>query len=127
MNYSPFPSYGYGDLLTLGAKGGHRTVRIIKTNQSNYRCEDEQGGLWNVRIAGATPAPPGATFNPAPKDELHLGDTVRFTAHGGGARFPGTYVVAKKSSGGTAKFVRLNGGEDRVITGSLGAVEKVAL
>lgn len=119
-----------GDLLMCSG----RVVKVLKVNQANYRCIDESGGLWNVRIAGATRAPDGSTFTEQKQDEPNLGEPVRFT--GAAARkFPGTYIVADKNpSTGRATFVRFNPNRHSTVTdrgvivkGGFASVERTSI
>ncbi len=110
---------------------------ITKVNPKNYKIVDEDGKTYNLRRNAVgitkdgnqmwdTPTAPSAPATKVDVPELMLGDTVTFKRAGDAAKFPGTYVVAKKNPT-TYVLVRLNGGSDSSVKASFGLVKKVEI
>jgi hypothetical protein len=103
---------GYSELLDFITTGDVVTYRgelykVVKVNPSNYRCEDQEGKIWNLRRTSSVKKAPEGTVFTSRLPDLKEGMAVRFTDSG--HRFPGVYIITGLD-GGMAKFVKLGGG-----------------
>jgi hypothetical protein len=139
MSFDCTPNSGlnYAQLLELAYPGdiiyspsSKKLFKVTKVNPKNYKCIDETGQEWNVRITKNIKKMPADTpFNAPPPvvtSDLVLGSVVEFTGKGA-QKFPGKYVLIKHTGDDRASFAKLGGDSDRYVRADKRGVKRVEL
>lgn len=125
-----------GDVII--ASNGER-MRVDKVAQVNYKCTDEKGGKWNVRITPNIKKADDQTWN-GPKEKnpyeiameavdagIVIGSAVSFKNVAQARKYPGTYIVCSSvNAAGKVRLAKLGGEGGKYFSGyPVNQLEKV--
>ncbi len=122
-----------GDLITR--KGKNTVVKVTKTTRQKYHYVDEDGREWTCNHTGFEAAPVGAVFSGPEKSanqiarekrveeagNFKVGDQVQMKSAKDRSRFPGTYLITKRTSATRFKLVGIGSGLE--LTSPAGLIE----
>lgn len=120
-----------GDLLLRNGV----VVRVTKTTRAKYYYVDEDGREWTCPHRGFEAAPVGAVFAGPEKSkneisrekrvaeagEYKVGDIVQMKSAKDRAKFPGTYLITKRTA--PTRFKLVGVGTGRELTSPAGLIE----